>query len=89
MTTVNGMTTPSYLRLSAALAIVDRETPGLDAYDRAALAYDLRDLALEAEAGYDPDEDGSDAYVRHLELQGYDEARLQEDMEARMGVGAW
>jgi hypothetical protein len=32
------------------------------------------------------DEDGSDAYVRHLELQGYDEARLQEEMEAQMGI---
>lgn len=82
------VTEPTTLR--DALALVDFETPGLDWAERAAKAYAIRDFYLaqqEAEWGpYDPDEDGSDAYVRHLELRGYDEARFQEQMEAQMGI---
>jgi hypothetical protein len=38
------------------------------------------------EATYVPDEDGSEAYVRHLEMAGYDEARFEEQMETARGV---
>lgn len=82
-------TTPDYLRLSAALAIVDLQFPGLESYDRAAKAYDLRaqaqvddlEIAMEREAEYRNE--------RYFEDRGYEEARAQEIHEAQMGVGAW
>lgn len=77
------------LTLIAALALVDFEFPGLHWAERAERAYQIRDdnlAELESWDPYVPDEDGSDAYVRHLELRGYDEARFQEQMEAQMGI---
>jgi hypothetical protein len=44
------------------------------------------ELLIREEMAAMVDEDGSDAYVRHLEMAGYDEARFQEEMEARNGV---
>jgi len=40
----------------------------------------------QAEASYNPDEDGSDAYVRHLENAGYDEAYAERQWEDARGV---
>jgi hypothetical protein len=54
--------------------------------DGATAARVREELAERLEAQLARDEDGSDAYVRHLELAGYDEARYQERMEAQLGI---
>lgn len=59
----------------------DRLRPG-------SVAYLLVDNLIESQYGYDPDEDGSDAYVRHLELRGYDDARFEEEMDMMRGLPA-
>lgn len=50
--------------------------------------YSLEEMAY-YEATSWIEEDADKAYERHLENAGYNEARLQEDMERTMGIEVW
>lgn len=52
--------------------------------------FELRPLEdIQAEQDVQDEYDADMAYERHLENQGYNEARLQEDMERAQGIVEW
>jgi hypothetical protein len=65
-------------RLADALAIVDLESPGLPAYERASAAYDVLDWLRAEDAAFEDAARAERRYERWLEDRGYDEARFEE-----------
>jgi hypothetical protein len=52
------------------------------------VAYRLVLDEIEATYEHQAEVHAEDGYIRHLEHRGYDEARLQEQMEAQLGIPA-